>query len=59
VGPGFLGLQNRVLRLKSPTDEGSEAASPVLQLPQPVQMFNPVLDRFHMAEHHRGTGAQA
>ncbi len=49
----------RVLRLKRPADERREAARFVLQLPQPLQMLDPLGQRFDVAEHHRGRAAAA
>lgn len=39
--------------LMRPADERGEAAGFVLQLAQPVEVFDPFLECFNMAEHHR------
>src|SRR4051812_27152602 len=51
-------LQDGVLRLKRPANEGRESTALVLLVPQPPEMLDPVLDRFDMAEHHRGARFQ-
>ncbi len=43
-----------VLGLERPADERREAAGLVLQLPQPLQVLDPLGQRFDVAEHHRG-----
>ena len=48
-----------VVGLKRPADEGREAARFVLQLPQPLQVLDPLGQRFDVAEHHRGRAAAA
>ncbi len=46
-------------RLKRPADERREAARLVLQLPQPLQVLDPLGQRFDVAEHHGGRAAAA
>ena len=46
--------QPGVFILKRPADEGGEAVGPILQLAEPIQMFDPIRDRFDVAKHHRG-----
>ena len=48
-----------VLGLKRPADERGEAAGFVLQLPQPLQVLDPLGQRFDVAEHHRRRAAAA
>ena len=47
-----------VLRLIAPGDERGEAAGLVLQLAQPEQVLEPLLDRLDRAVHHRRRRAQ-
>jgi hypothetical protein len=49
-----------VLGLESPADECREPAGFVLQLAQPLEVFDPLGERFDVAEHHgcRATAAQ-
>ena len=49
----------RVVGLKRPADKGGKSARFVLQLPQPLQMLDPLGQRFDVAEHHRGGRAAA
>src|SRR2546423_3332649 len=46
-------FQDGVVRLKRPADKRGESAASVLLFAQTAQMLDPVLDSFHMAEHHR------
>ena len=45
--------------LKRPADEGREAAGLVLQLPQSLEMLDPLGQRLDVAEHHRRRAAAA
>ena len=47
-----------VVGLERPADEGGEAAGLVLELPQPVEVLDPLGERLNVAVHHRG-GAPA
>ena len=44
----------RVVGLKSPGNEGGQAARFVLQLPDPFEVLDPLGESFDMAEHHGG-----
>src|SRR5437773_9963948 len=52
-------LQNGMLRLKSPADEGGESAAAVLLFTNALQMLDPVFNRLHMTEHHCGARSQS
>ena len=54
-----LHFQNGMLRLKCPADECSESAAAVLLLTNALQMLDPVFNRLHMTEHHRGARPQS
>ena len=48
-----------MIGLKGPTDKGGKTARFVLQLPQSFQVFDPLGERFDVAEHHRRRAAAA
>ena len=47
-------FQPGVLRLEGPGDEGRESTGGILLGSDAVQVFDPVVERFHMSEHHGG-----
>lgn len=57
--PYGLRLKPGILGLESPGDESGEALRLVLLTADTLEMFEPILKRFDVAEHHRSTGAES
>ena len=53
--------QGRIIGLKGPGNKCGKTTGTILQIPQPLQMFQPFLQGLHMTKHHgcRGTHAKA
>src|SRR5262249_31871299 len=56
---GIVHLKHRMLGLKCPANKSRKPAACCLLIAQTLQVFDPVLDRFHVAEHHRCTRFQS